>query len=1063
MKSLVQAGPSGRVPAPPEKRFLVSSNRTFHFSAALIGWALACAYAPAAEADRVLVVYNSNWTADNDSDGTQDSLQVADYYVSKRSVPATNMLGVTCSTGTRYYYSSGQHSNFYHEMVLPIRDKLTVLGPTNIHTILLCHGVPRQTISASDSSCSLDNALIGLNYITEGNNIARGTNPYYEETPTFSTDKGHFDHAAYKYYGTEMYLVCRLDAINAPLGPMDLVDKALYGERYIYPGDGYYNGNYVVDSRNGQGGSTRYTDAYLSTHSDVISGSYSSYDSADRNIAYGEHFALGSGFTLKWENTTSSLEIGEGGAEFSDGTSAETCPRALFYGGWYNFGVHHDVWEWLPGAVVCDLNSDSRNFGENAVQRGAGCYAGVIGEPYLTGHQRPNVLLYYIMQGYTFAEASILSTPTVGWMPINVGDPLYAPMKTKTPVVDTQYPQPAPGFPVVSDNDASGTRTITVVVDGSAEPEVVKIQVDYGFTTNYGLTVNSGQGYWHGRDIDLEGLLGNTNYHYRLTLTDPMSNVTVTGDFIFDTGAVPNTAPTAYPQTVVCEHDQPWPVTLTGSDPEGNALFYTVLAGPTNGILTGAGPDLTYNPTSSYSGPDSFTFKVDDGALDSGPATVTLNVMPTEAVDLVLRHELNGYPGARDTQIYSSSPDRNYGGLTSIATYHNGYRRILLGFDVSAIPSNSSVSSATLDLFCTAYSYPSAGKPIRLYRMTNSWVEGTSTGSDGTQDGCTWQEYDYMDHDVSPGGDWNTPGADYDEAVVHAERSTSDVVPHAWLRWSVRDLVQDWVSASVENQGMLIRTHDSSLSISYRSREYTTDVAKRPTLTVKYFPPTSGNQPPLAWSRMESFAQDTPGSIMVTAVDIEGAPLSYSIASQPAFGTLSGLSSNEMTYTPATGFNGRDSFTFRANDGTNDSNEAVVSITVGQGNAAPLGTSIAWIVARLGYTNDYTAAELEDPDKDRALTWEEYQAGTDPLDSNSVFAVIYCGTVNGSNMLSWYGTTNSGVVTPFGVQRSTGLLVDAWTLIASNLFRDASGTNAWSDPSPPEDVPVCYRPSIPVE
>src|SRR5579862_966251 len=50
-------------------------------------------------AAQVLVVYNTNWTGDADGDGVQDSLQVANYYVAKRGVPAGNVLGVACSTG----------------------------------------------------------------------------------------------------------------------------------------------------------------------------------------------------------------------------------------------------------------------------------------------------------------------------------------------------------------------------------------------------------------------------------------------------------------------------------------------------------------------------------------------------------------------------------------------------------------------------------------------------------------------------------------------------------------------------------------------------------------------------------------------------------------------------------------------------------------------------------------------------------------------------------------------------------------------------------------------------
>jgi hypothetical protein len=49
--------------------------------------------------------------------------------------------------------------------------------------------------------------------------------------------------------------------------------------------------------------------------------------------------------------------------------------------------------------------------------------------------------------------------------------------------------------------------------------------------------------------------------------------------------------------------------------------------------------------------------------------------------------------------------------------------------------------------------------------------------------------------------------------------------------------------------------------------------------------------------------------------------------SQPTHGTLSGTAPS-LTYTPATDYIGADSFAFKANDGTADSNTAIVSITV---------------------------------------------------------------------------------------------------------------------------------------
>lgn len=89
-----------------------------------------------------------------------------------------------------------------------------------------------------------------------------------------------------------------------------------------------------------------------------------------------------------------------------------------------------------------------------------------------------------------------------------------------------------------------------------------------------------------------------------------------------------NHAPVANPQSVVTDEDTPKPITLTGSDTDGDRLSFAVVNNPLNGRLTGTPPNLTYTPDARYTGTDRFTFKVNDGATDSTPATVTIAINP---------------------------------------------------------------------------------------------------------------------------------------------------------------------------------------------------------------------------------------------------------------------------------------------------------------------------------------------------------------------------------------------------------------------------------------------------
>src|SRR5205823_4125024 len=87
-----------------------------------------------------------------------------------------------------------------------------------------------------------------------------------------------------------------------------------------------------------------------------------------------------------------------------------------------------------------------------------------------------------------------------------------------------------------------------------------------------------------------------------------------------------NDAPVANAQAVATTEDTAMPITLAASDVDGDALTYSVVIGPAHGTLSGTPPAVTYTPAANYNGPDSFTFKANDGTLDSNVATVSITV-----------------------------------------------------------------------------------------------------------------------------------------------------------------------------------------------------------------------------------------------------------------------------------------------------------------------------------------------------------------------------------------------------------------------------------------------------
>jgi hypothetical protein len=90
-----------------------------------------------------------------------------------------------------------------------------------------------------------------------------------------------------------------------------------------------------------------------------------------------------------------------------------------------------------------------------------------------------------------------------------------------------------------------------------------------------------------------------------------------------------NQPPVATPQAVTVTAGEAKAITLAGSDPEKQALTYTVVEQPKQGTLSGGtGAARSYAAKPDASGEDSFTFKLNDGVQDSAVATVKLTINP---------------------------------------------------------------------------------------------------------------------------------------------------------------------------------------------------------------------------------------------------------------------------------------------------------------------------------------------------------------------------------------------------------------------------------------------------
>jgi hypothetical protein len=98
---------------------------------------------------------------------------------------------------------------------------------------------------------------------------------------------------------------------------------------------------------------------------------------------------------------------------------------------------------------------------------------------------------------------------------------------------------------------------------------------------------------------------------------------------------------------------------------------------------------------------------------------------------------------------------------------------------------------------------------------------------------------------------------------------------------------------------------------------------------------------PVAVSSALSIDEDTSTSNTLNASDAEGDTLTYQIIDNASKGAaiITDPATGAYTYTPDPDLNGMDSFTFKANDGTDDSNTATVTVTINPASDLPVANT----------------------------------------------------------------------------------------------------------------------------
>jgi hypothetical protein len=196
----------------------------------------------------------------------------------------------------------------------------------------------------------------------------------------------------------------------------------------------------------------------------------------------------------------------------------------------------------------------------------------------------------------------------------------------------------------------------------------------------------------------------------------------------------------------------------------------------------------------------------------------------------------------------------------------NAIRRGAIKFDLSGIPTGSTITSATLTLDMTL-AVSTVSQNIALHRALLNWGEGTSVSMGGggagalASDGDVTWFYTFYQTQL-----WNTPGGDF---VSAASATTAVGITPGTYQWTSPGLIADlqqWVNNPSQNFGWIMTGNEtaSGTAMQFGTKENTGSAAQ-PQLTVTYTAPSQ-----LAVTGPPAATAGTPFNLTVTAQDSGG-------------------------------------------------------------------------------------------------------------------------------------------------------------------------------------------------
>jgi len=214
-----------------------------------------------------------------------------------------------------------------------------------------------------------------------------------------------------------------------------------------------------------------------------------------------------------------------------------------------------------------------------------------------------------------------------------------------------------------------------------------------------------------------------------------------------------------------------------------------------------------------------------------------LRAQPVEQ-ELTLEQGINGYEGTRDTSLFEEGELSNGGGQHLFAglTDQPNLRRALVAFDLSDIPSNSTIVSVQFQITISKTQFQRRNSDMFIHRLLADWGEGKQDaageegrGTEAAMDDATWTS---NFHQTST---WETPGGDFVETESSMARTSGTGSTMTFEGDGIVADVQAWVDGEAENFGWIIVGDGQARR--FFSSESDSESGQKPRLVIRFTTP----------------------------------------------------------------------------------------------------------------------------------------------------------------------------------------------------------------------------------